>query len=265
MKRHKTLTIRTPEGIAFSLDLAGPLIRFLALALDKAIVYVFSTVLSTVLGLARVISADLAGAVWMIASFVLSIGYPIAFEWFMQGQTPGKKLFRLQVMDEQGLHLKFSQIVVRNLLRFVDALPAFYFVGGAACLATARAQRVGDVAANTIVIRRRQMARPDLDQVLPDKYNSFRAYPHLAARLRQNVTPREAGLALQALLRRDRLEDDARLKIFAEIRRHMEQVVRFPSEITDGVSDERYVRNVVDLLFRSPPSNVSRTASRNRA
>jgi hypothetical protein len=82
------------------------------------------------------------------------------------------------------------------LLRVVDLLPACYLVGGVACLLSRRAQRLGDLAANTIVVRSRQPPAPDLDQLLAGKFNSLRDYPHLAARLVQRVTPPEAYLAL---------------------------------------------------------------------
>jgi uncharacterized RDD family membrane protein YckC len=248
--RHKVLTVKTPEGIVFSLRLASPLRRFLALAVDKACVYIVSGVVSLAVRFLGIISADLAGAFWFISSFVLSVGYPIAFEWSMRGQTPGKKLLRLQVMDEQGLQLHFGQIVIRNLLRFIDAMPAFYLVGGSVSLLTARAQRIGDVAANTIVVQHPRLAQPDLDQLLPGKYNSFRDHPHLAARLRQNVSPAEASVALQSLLRRDALDPDARLTVYAAVKKRLSQKVSFPPEVTDGISDEQYVRNAVDILFR---------------
>ncbi|MBM4142595.1 MAG: RDD family protein [Lentisphaerae bacterium] len=244
------LTIQTPEGIVFPLRLAGPVTRFLALAVDRACVQILSAAVSAALRFLGVISADLAGAVWLVGSFALSFGYGIALEWLWQGQTVGKRLLRLQVMDEQGLRLTFSQIVVRNLLRPVDALPAFYLVGGLACLLSPRAQRVGDIAANTIVVSHPRLAEPDLDQVLPDKYNSFRAYPVLASRLRRRVSPREAGVAAQALMRRALLNPEDRVRLFAAIRAHMQELVRFPPEATEGVSDEQYVRNVADILFR---------------
>ena len=249
-QKQRTLSIRTPEGIVFPLELASPIARFLALVIDKILVMLVSGVITMLLRLIQIISTDLVGAAITIATFAVSLGYPIVFEWFMRGQTPGKKYLRLQVMDEQGLHLKFSQVVIRNLLRLVDALPAFYLVGGVASLVTVRAQRLGDVAANTIVIQHRRLQEPDLDQLLPDKFNSFHAYPHLAARLRQNMHPRVAGLALQALLRRDALEENARLRLFAQVRNHMERIVTFPLECTEGVSDEQYVRNAVDVVFR---------------
>ena len=74
-------------------------------------------------------------------------------EWYWRGQTVGKRVLKLRVMDEQALRLEFSQIVVRNLLRFVDFLPGLYLVGGTACVLSRRFQRLGDLAANTIVVR----------------------------------------------------------------------------------------------------------------
>jgi len=252
MTLHRTnhLEIRTPEGITFSLLLAGPVTRFLAYAVDLACVSVIMMVLGTVIGLLGLLSPDLAFAIIGLMYFVVGIGYSIALEWFWRGQTLGKRLFRLRVMDEQGLHLQPSQIVIRNLLRFLDALPLFYLVGGIACLVSRRGQRLGDFAANTIVIRQPKAADPDLSQLLAGKYNSFRAYPHLAARLRQRVRPGLAALALQALLRRDDLEPAARVALFADLARHCQSLVAFPPEATEGLPDEQYIRNVVDIVFK---------------
>ncbi|MFQ5990014.1 MAG: RDD family protein, partial [Candidatus Methylomirabilales bacterium] len=173
------------------------------------------------------------------------------------GQTLGKRLLRLRVIDEQGLRLQFSQIVIRNLLRFVDMLPMFYLVGGIACLASRRAQRLGDFASNTIVIRNPQIVEPDLDQLAVGKFNSLREYPHLEARLRQRVSPQEAGLALQALLRREELEPVARVELFNAIASHFVSVVKFPEDATYGITDEQYVRNVVEILFRPRSAETS--------
>jgi hypothetical protein len=153
-------------------------------------------------------------------------------------------------MDAHGLRLQFSQIVVRNALRFLDAIP-FYFVGGVTALLSARGQRVGDIAANTIVIRVPVAREPDLSQVLPGKYNSFRDFPRLSARLRRHVTAQEAGIALQALIRRDALEAEARVNLFARLRERLERFARFPPEMVEGLSDEQYIRNVVDILFKN--------------
>ena len=161
-----TLFIKTPEGIEFSLLLAGPITRFLAWAVDLGTIIALITILNVVFGLLGVLSRDLAMAANIIGFFIVSIGYGILTEWYWQGQTLGKRLLRLRVMDEQGLRLKFSQIVIRNLLRFVDSLPALYLVGGLACLLNRRAQRLGDFAANTVVAWSPRIAEPDLNQLL---------------------------------------------------------------------------------------------------
>ncbi len=190
-------------------------------------------------------------AVTVLMYFLVSVGYGIVLEWHWQGQTIGKRLLRLRVMDVQGLRLRFSQVVIRNLLRFVDSLPAFYMVGGVACLLSRRAQRLGDFAANTIVVWHPRVSEPDLNQLLEGKYNSFHDYPHLEARLRQRVSPQEARIALQAVLRRGELDPQARIELFRDIALHFKGLVAFPQEVTDGISDERYVRNLVDVLFCS--------------
>lgn len=250
-EKANTLTIRTPEGVVFSMPLSGPVTRFLAWAVDLASITVISGVIGSVLGISGILGRDLAMAASILAYFVVSIGYGILLEWYWRGQTLGKRLLALRVMDEQGLRLQFSQVVIRNLLRFVDSLPLFYFVGGLACLLSRRAQRLGDVAANTIVVWTPKISEPDLDQLLADKYNSFNDYPHLEARLRQVVSPQESGIALKALLRRDELEPLARVELFRDIAAHFKSMVEFPQEATDGIPDEQYVRNVVDVLYRS--------------
>jgi len=79
----------------------------------------------TALGFLGLISFDFARAFTVLAYFVIQIGYGIVMEWFWRGQTLGKRLLRLRVIDSQGLRLQFSQIVIRNLLRFVDMLRCF--------------------------------------------------------------------------------------------------------------------------------------------
>ena len=249
--RTSTLQIRTPEGIVFSQLLAGPVTRFLAWLVDAGVIIAMVMVMGFVLGMLSIISADLAGAASALGYFVISIGYGITCEWFWRGQTIGKRLFRLRVVDVAGMRLQFNQVVTRNLLRFVDALPVMYFVGGVACWLSPKCQRLGDIAANTVVLRMPRVAEPDLNQILAGKYNSLRQHPHLAARLRQRVSPGEAAIALQAVLRRDEFEAAARVQLFAELAAYFRTKVEFPAEATDGVADEQLLRNVVDVIYRA--------------
>ena len=99
---------------------------------------------------------------------------------FLCCQLVWQRDLNLRVVDEHGLQMTFGQIVVRNLMRGVDCLPMFYLVGGTACVLSRRSQRLGDVAAGTVVVRSVDVALPDLAGVSSDKdkYNSFTKYPH---------------------------------------------------------------------------------------
>src|SRR6185369_9282612 len=106
-----TLTIRTPEGIVFSQLLAGPVTRFLAWLVDLLCIFVLILLLTAVLGLLRLLSANFAGAIGILSWFAISIGYGIFLEWAWRGQTIGKRVFRLRVVDVDGMRLQFNQIV----------------------------------------------------------------------------------------------------------------------------------------------------------
>jgi uncharacterized RDD family membrane protein YckC len=242
------LLIRTPEGIVFSQVLAGPLTRCLAWLIDFLVISVVTWAASSVLSLVGLVSANIAATVLTLSYFALSLGYGIFFEWAWRGQTIGKKLLRLRVVDAEGMQLHFDQIMTRNLLRFIDMLPAFYFVGGTACVLNRKCQRLGDIAANTVVIRTPVIEEPDLGQILSGKFNSLRRYPLLIARLRQTVSPVEAATALQAIVRRNEFDPAARVELFQQLASHFRSKVDFPSEATDGISDEQYVRNVMDIM-----------------
>src|SRR5262249_31675907 len=191
-----------------------PFSRMLALAVDFAVVGMLGQVIKALLGPLHVFGEDFATALYIVGYFAISLIYSAAAEWIWRGQTVGKRLLGLRVIDSRALRLEPSQIIVRNLMRFLDALPAVYLVGGIACFFGRHRQRLGDLAAGTVVIRAPKLAAPNLDQLLGGKYNSLAESRHLAARLRQKVSPEIAKLALEALMRRDTLDPEARLDIF---------------------------------------------------
>jgi uncharacterized RDD family membrane protein YckC len=260
--KNAAFVIKTPEGIVFSQTLAGPAVRFAAWTVDLMSIAVLGLAIAKMARLLIPAGSDVVAAATTVGYFVISIGYGVFLEWRWRGQTLGKRLFRLRVVDAEGMRLQFDQILVRNLLRSVDMLPVFYFVGGLACWVSRRCQRLGDLAANTIVVRVPLVAEPDLDQLLAGKFNSLRHFPSLASRLRQKVSPAEALIALQSLIRRDRFEPAARVELFGRLAEHLRAKVEFPAEAGDGISDEQYVRNVVDLLYRRGAEEAQRTPGR---
>ena len=247
--RTNRLQVRTPEGILFSFLLASPITRFLAVSIDLACIITIASSMRIAVGFLGAVNPDAATAFQIITYFGISVAYGIVMEWYWRGQTVGKRLLRLRVLDERGLKLEFSQVVIRNLLRCIDLLPVFYAVGGLVCLFTRHAQRLGDIAANTIVIRNPPVLEPDLDQLRPDKWNSLRSHPHLSARLRQSVTPSTAALVVDAILRRQEFGPAERLDLFHELAEYFKKLVPYPADTTEGMTDEQYVRNVADGIF----------------
>lgn len=250
MNLRSDLTIRTPEGVLFSYAIASPVMRCVAWAFDLLVVLILNIGVSQALGVFMALAPDLALALIIAAYFLISMLYGVIFEWAWRGQTIGKRLTRLRVMDAQGFRLQFHQVLLRNLVRAIDLLPGLYLVGGIAASVNRLGQRLGDLAGGTVVVHIPKHTEPDLAQLLAGKFNSLREHPHLTARLRQRVSPEEAQIALQALLRRDEIEPAARVTLFRELADHFRELVPFPAEAVETVPDEQYVRDVVDVLFR---------------
>lgn len=244
------LNIATPEGVAFSLPLAGPITRSLAFFIDYVAAMVIQKMLLLFVALIAVASPDIGGFTTIMVQFIVFNGYSAVCEMMWNGKTVGKHVVGIRVMDERGLRLQPGQVLIRNLLRFVDALPMFYAVGGAMCLFSRRSQRLGDLAAGTVVVRNIKVTLPDVEGMLGGKYNSFRNHPQLEARLRQKVSAEEAQLALNALVRRDELDTESVLQLFEMMARRFKSLVKFPEDAVFGLTDEQYVRNVVDTLYR---------------
>ncbi len=249
--RAAAVEIHTPEGVVFSLPLAGPVSRLLAVTVDGAVVIAAFTAISVLFSAAAPLIGEYALAAQVLFYFVLQIGYGLLLEWLWNGRTLGKRAAGLRVVDAQGLRLTFSQVLIRNLLRAVDSLPVFYLLGGMVCVLNSRMQRLGDLAAGTIVVKTRRLKLPTLPPGQGSRQNSLRNYPALAARLRQRLEPEQARIALDALRRRDLLESSARLLLFAEIAGQMRSLVEFPEEATIYLTDEQYVWNVVEIVFHT--------------
>lgn len=256
-----SLEIQTPEGVHFQIPIASPFSRCLALAIDLAVILAISMILYQVINLIASFGAaipflgsmiaDMGSGVMIVVQFAVTTFYGMVLEWLWSGQTVGKRLFKLRVIDERGLGLSLKQVIIRNLFRMLDILPStFYFIGSISCLVTKRCQRIGDIAAGTLVVRETKEAAPALGELLKPGANSFASLPHLEARLRQRTTPEEARVAMDAVTRRNELAPESRLELFSQLAGYFREIAEFPEEITLGLSDEQYVRNVVDSLYR---------------
>lgn len=243
------LELRTAEGVVFGHVLATPVRRFLAVLVDLAVVLFVVFLVATFASLVGLVLADLAGLVYALGAFAVWVGYGIVLEARWRGRTLGKALMSLRVLDARGRRLRLDQVILRNLLRVVDQMPALYLVGGAASVLSPRAQRLGDLVAGTVVAweERERLARlPERDPA--ERYNSLREHPVQAKRLRQALTPAELRIACAALARRDELDPEARLAVFGAIAGRFRDLVAFPPGALEGIADERLVRNVVEVV-----------------
>ncbi len=152
------VTISTPEGIEIDLVLAGLGSRFLATLLDTLIQGGTILALGVTLGMlgGGVVDEGLGGwaeAVFYMSIFMVFFGYHIAFETLSSGRSPGKRAAGIRVVRLGGEPVGFLASVIRNTVRLVDFLPFLYGVGIVAIVASSSNQRVGDIAAGTLVVR----------------------------------------------------------------------------------------------------------------
>ena len=161
------LSIDTPELVAIEMPLAGIGSRFIALLVDYLIcgagllflLLVFAVVLPGIRAFSN-ISSQWAMAFFIIFLFLLQWGYFTLFEAFWNGRTPGKRVARIRVIQRSGRAIGLFESMARNLVRYVDQLPFFYAVGVIAMFATKQHQRLGDLAAGTLVVRDREEEAP---------------------------------------------------------------------------------------------------------
>lgn len=95
---------------------------------------------------------DFGAGIRFIMLFLIFWVYNVAFELLMDGATPGKRWQGIRVVSANGTPVTFGGSVLRNLVRAVDALPVTYAFGCLAMLLTSKSQRLGDLAAETLVI-----------------------------------------------------------------------------------------------------------------
>ena len=157
--RNPVYRVETPENLSLHFEPAGLASRALAQGVDLLFTAAFTQLVLWLLSPLELITGAAAGALWIVVGFLVQWGYGALSEWRFAGQTLGKRLNGLVVVDASGLRISFSQAVVRNLLRIVDLLPGFYLAGTLCSLLDRSGRRLGDLAARTVVVRS-QRARP---------------------------------------------------------------------------------------------------------
>jgi uncharacterized RDD family membrane protein YckC len=159
------MRVMTPERIAFEFPLGGPFRRFTAYLLDLLVLsglVVGASMISLFFALGS--EAGLGPA--LVAYFLISWGYGAFCEGVLNGQTPGKRVLGLRAISARGVPITIAQAIVRNLVGAVDGLlPFLYLPGLCSMLLTERFQRLGDLAAGTVVIQEERRLRKSLTRI----------------------------------------------------------------------------------------------------
>ncbi|WP_096087057.1 RDD family protein [Agaribacterium haliotis] len=145
----------TPEGVDLEVELAGPFVRCLAFALDfllRAFIVCLMLVVALIIGYGN----QFGWGLFLLFLFLIEWFYPLLFEFFRGGQTPGKKAMGIYVINDDLSPLSFSATLTRNLLRAADFLPLAYGFAFLSIVVSGRFQRLGDLAAGTLVVHKHQ-------------------------------------------------------------------------------------------------------------
>jgi uncharacterized RDD family membrane protein YckC len=186
-----SVRIVTPERIVFEYPLAGPFRRVFGYFVDFAFL-VALVITASIVALVLSFGSSAAWGLVLVAFFALNWGYRVISEAMFNGQTLGKRVLGMRVVSDQGVPITGAQAVLRNVVGAVDGLVPFCFLPGlSSMLMTSRFQRLGDLAAGTMVVveeRRRRagvavVKEPAVEQLLPFLPLRIAAGPELARAL----------------------------------------------------------------------------------
>jgi uncharacterized RDD family membrane protein YckC len=208
------ISIPTPEGVEVELVLAGLGSRLVA-ALVDGLIQGSVLIALWVVGVFAAGPSDGGGfvvAILVVLSFLVMFGYHVVFETLASGRSPGKRAAGLRVVRYGGEPPGFLASAVRNIVRLVDFLPGSYLIGVVSILVSSRNQRLGDLAAGTLVVRERRvgLATPaaPADWALADRYATWDV---------SAITPFELVTVRRFLERRRDLSPDARARLARDL------------------------------------------------
>lgn len=233
MTSQADLRVPTPEHVAVSYPIAGIGNRFLAAFVDALLQGLIVAAVSLALLLQELTpigdeaAQALLAALYVLVLFLAIWGYPVVFETVWNGQTPGKRAVGIRVLREDGSPVGFLAVLVRNLLRVVDFLPVGFALGVLSILITRKGQRLGDIAAGTIVVKAR--ARRDFSALRTPAADGS---PVLGVR---GLSGEAQRLVREFVLREATLDPEARAAVartIAEgIRPLVEDADRYPDDV----------------------------------
>lgn len=241
------LTITTPEHVPIRLEPAGAGSRFLAIMIDAVIVTAIATAIFAIIS--TVLPLGVARAVFVTVNFFLTWAWHLWFETRKQGRTPGKRMLKIRVIDARGLPISLHQSLVRNITRTLDFIPAFYGVGAIAMMSSKSRRRLGDIIADTLVVRDAQPLAYRGQLASERRHNSLRT-PRVLRLARHRISLEEREFLLTLCMRADRMSAEARYDLMEEVAQVYREKLGIEEEQMSG---ENLVRDLTAVLFNPPP------------
>jgi uncharacterized RDD family membrane protein YckC len=244
--------IQTPESVDLSFEPVGLGSRFLAALIDSVIQGVVLMVIGF-LGLFAALSAaanahdlfqNIAFAILLLLVGLLFGLYKMLFEAIWNGQTPGKRIAGIRVVRQNGLPVTFFPVMIRNLMRIIDVLPSSYVLGALCVLFTKQHQRLGDMAAGTVVVRDRKATAPVVPTSLGREPQSDldRLTEHVHRLTEVQLNPVRTFLA-----RRSQLESEHRFKLALRLSESLAKAMGWDETIS---SPESFLEEVLFVRSR---------------
>ena len=235
--------VLTPEYVPIRLFPAGLGSRFIAVLVDGLIVFAIASMAGRLAG--ELLPFGIGAGATVALTFVIQWGYHLYFETRARGQSPGKRLCGLRVVDMGGLPITFQQSFVRNIVRVLDFAPVFYGVGALVCLLQRHGRRFGDLAADTIVVQEHEAEDHSRALEGARRFNSLQA-PRVLRRIRRQVGLEDRELILSICLRAERMDPKARVDLMEEVGGHYRKLL----EVDDPhLSGENLVRGLLAILY----------------
>lgn len=177
----KNIEIITTQNVVLQYELAALKDRAMAFLLDSLIIVVGFSILVT-LGVAFVGGSESGTAVVVFIVMGIFMFYSLLFETLNKGQTIGKMALRIQVIKVAGGKITFSDYVARWVFRLIDIYFSMGAVASILVVSSAKGQRIGDVVANTAVVKTMPRMNLALQDLLALHENKSYAPKYLQAR-----------------------------------------------------------------------------------
>jgi uncharacterized RDD family membrane protein YckC len=241
MSNEQAFVVFSPEHVAIHLRSAGFGRRFAAFLIDSLLILGLINVVGLVV---QIFPAALSTIIIITSTFIITWGYHVLSETRYAGQSLGKRLLSLRVVDARGLPISVRQSLVRNVVRALDMVPAGG-IGMACCIIDRHRRRLGDLVAGTLVVEERQPPTVDIQAVQARRQNSLDT-PRMRRLIANRISLEEREFLLALVLRASAIDELPRYELFERVGAHYREKLGIEVQQLSG---ENLVRGLVALFY----------------